>query len=438
MIFGRTIRAFFWAGALAAAALAAAPAAAQDKVLKIGVIYDYTGPFAGGGSELHAWGTKAAIDMVNARGGVEGYRIEATYADAQSKPDVAINEAERMLTSVGVDMLLGVFSSAQCVPLAAKVDAMKKFLWINTCISPAVLRDRHLRYVFRPQVHGGQFGEMSTDMIAHYAKPKMGIEPKDLRVAVIHEDGPYGVGVAEGNVAGVKKHGMQLVHKEGYSAVAPDMSALVTKLKRARPDVILHTGYNPDITLFFRQAREQGLRFRALIGHGAGYGEVERMRAALGDDITYVFDVDPVASTLVDPSKYQPEIARLIKEMEAAYFRDYPKATETSVHVSIGFGHTWIFLTDVLPRAIRKYGGVSADALRQAALDTDIPEGGTTQVYGVKFHPPEHEMAGQNMRAYPSIFQYVEGGRSRIVWPLSVAGAEPVLPLPPSSPYALR
>jgi len=40
------------------------------------------------------------------------------------------------------------------------------------------------------------------------------------------------------------------VLNEGYSATAPDLSALVTKLKRARPDVIFHTGYNPDITLW--------------------------------------------------------------------------------------------------------------------------------------------------------------------------------------------
>ena len=42
----------------------------------------------------------------------------------------------------------------------------------------------------------------------------------------------------------------------------PDLSALVTKLQRAQPDVILHTGYNPDITLFLRQAKEAGLKFR--------------------------------------------------------------------------------------------------------------------------------------------------------------------------------
>ena len=35
------------------------------------------------------------------------------------------------------------------------------------------------------------------------------------------------------------------------------------------------------------------------------------------------------------------------------------------------------FLTDVLPRAIKKYGGIDADALRKAALEVDMPEGGT-------------------------------------------------------------
>ena len=102
---------------------------------------------------------------------------------------------------------------------------------------------------------------MSMDFIAQNAKEKLGKEPKDLRVAIIHEDGAYGVDVAKGNEAGAKKAGFNVVLKEGYSATAPDLSALVTKLKRARPDVIFHTGYNPDITLFRRQAREQGLKF---------------------------------------------------------------------------------------------------------------------------------------------------------------------------------
>src|SRR5258705_5321181 len=116
----------------------AASAQAQDKKIKIGVIYDLTGPLAGGGSELQYTGAKIMLDHY-AKTGVEGYKVEAIYADAQSKPDVAINEAVRLVEQEKVDMLLGFFSSAQCVPVAARVEQLKKFMWITTCISSAGL-----------------------------------------------------------------------------------------------------------------------------------------------------------------------------------------------------------------------------------------------------------------------------------------------------------
>src|SRR5262245_59631826 len=121
--------------------------------IKIGTIYDYTGPFAAGGSKPAAIGNKIAIDMINEKGGVEGHKIVMIEADAQSKTDVAINEAERLLNDAKVDLLMGIYSSAHCVPMAAKVDADKKFMWANVCIASAVFKDKNLQYVFRPQVH---------------------------------------------------------------------------------------------------------------------------------------------------------------------------------------------------------------------------------------------------------------------------------------------
>ena len=143
----------------------AVSAEAQEKKIKIGVIYDLTGPLAGGGSELQYIGAKIMLDQY-AKTGVEGYKIEAVYADAQSKPDVAINEAVRLIEQEKVDMLLGFFSSAQCVPVAARVEQLKKFMWITTCISSAVLADKNCKYVFRPQACGDQFGLMTMDFIA--------------------------------------------------------------------------------------------------------------------------------------------------------------------------------------------------------------------------------------------------------------------------------
>jgi len=419
-----------------ASALAACSslALAQGKQLKIGVIYDYTGPFAAGGSQAAAIGTKIAIDMINEKGGVGGFKINPVYADAQSKGEVAINEATRLLDQEKVDLIMGVYSSAHCVPMAQKVDAAKKFMWANVCVASSVFKGKNLQYVFRAQVHSDQFGAASCSFLNEQSKAKLNKAPKDLRVAIIYEDGPYGAGVAEGNEEVCKKYGMNLVLKEGYSATAPDLSSLITKLRRARPDVILHTGYNPDITLFWRQAREQGLKWSALIGHGAGYGQFDKLSQAFGKEAEYIYNVDPVAAQLLDPKTLQPGLGDLTKEMVRRY-RAETKADEIPPHVSMGFNQAWIFFTDVLPRAIKKYGGATPEALRKAALDTDIPVGGTIQGYGVKFFPPGTPMSGQNERSSPVVMQYL-GGETKIVWPSAIKTAEPLLPIPKSSAYS--
>jgi ABC-type branched-subunit amino acid transport system substrate-binding protein len=424
-------------GLIAAALLVAVPAAAQQKKIKIGVIYDYTGPLAGGGSDLHALGAKIMIDHFIKQGGVEGYQIEAVYADAQSKPDIAINEAVRLIEQEKVDMLLGFYSSAQCVPAAARIEQLKKFMWITTCISSAVLDGRNLKYVFRAQPNGKQFGLMSMDFIAKNAKEKLKKEPKDLRVAIIHEDGAYGVDVSKGNEEGAKKAGFNMVMKEGYSATAPDLSALVTKLKRARPDVIFHTGYNPDITLFLRQSRELGLRFSALIGHGAGYGVYSKLKESLGTDVNHFYNVDPISIWLTNEKALKPELPPLIKLVGEEYEKARPGTTIKSAHVGMAASNTYVFMSEVLPRAIKKYGGIDADALRKAALEVDLPEGGTMLGFGVKFEGEGAPMAGQNDRAFPVIVQYVDD-QAHVVWPKSLQLREPVLPLPASSPYAMK
>ena len=132
---------------LVAFALAASVSAfAQQKEIKIGFIYDVTGPFAGGGSEPAQVGTKAAVDYFNERGGVAGYKINAIFVDAQSKVDVAINEMTRLVDQEKVDVVMGVYSSAQCVPMVQQIDSRKKFLWLNVCIATAVFKDKTVSY----------------------------------------------------------------------------------------------------------------------------------------------------------------------------------------------------------------------------------------------------------------------------------------------------
>jgi branched-chain amino acid transport system substrate-binding protein len=334
-------------------------------------------------------------------------------------------------------MLLGFYASAECVPVAARVEQFKKFMWITTCIASPVLEGRNLQYVFRPQPFGTQWGLASTAMVEAYSKAQLGKDPKDLRVAIIHEDGPYGTDVAKGNAMGSKTAGFQVVLNEGYSSSAPDLSSLVTKLKRGHPDVIFHTGYNPDITLFLRQARELGLRFDALIGQGAGYTVYSKLKETVGNDANYFFDVDPISIWQTNPASLKPDLPPLIKLIGEDYMKAKPDTVIKSAHVGMAASNTYLFLTDVLPRAIKKYGGITSDDLRKAAMDTDVPDGGTMLGFGVKFEGQGQPMEGQNERAYPVIVQYVDD-KSYVVWPKAQAERPPVLKLPASSPYATR
>src|SRR5438094_532738 len=313
------------------------PADAQGQTIKIGVLFDHTGPFSAAGSLNCYRGAKMIIDYINEKGGVLGkYKIVQVDGDSQSKAEAAINEAERLLNVEKVDILAGVYSSAHAVPLAEKVDKQQKFLWITTAIADAVLKDRNLQYTFRPQPNGGLFGENSVQYVAHYAQEQLKKAPRDVRVAIIYEDGPYGTGVAAANEAEAKKQGMQEM------------------LKRYKT--------------------------------------------------------------------FEPSIP----------------AGQVAPHVSMGFNNMWILLNDVLPRAIQKHGGFSAEALAKAARETDIPEGGTMQGYGVKFHPLGHAMAGQNMRAIAAVFQVVDGDFKHVYPPVVASMSAPPVLLPASSPLFAR
>jgi branched-chain amino acid transport system substrate-binding protein len=422
------------AAAAAAFSLDWTRAQAQAETLRMGVIYDLTGPFAAGGSVAAAVGTEIAIELCNEKGGIGGkYKVVPVKADSQSKAEIAINEAARLIDQEKIDIIEGVYSSAHAVPLAAKVEQQKKILWITTAVSTAVFKDKNLQYVFRAQIHSDQYGQAFASFLSEHAKEKLGIEPKDVKVALIHEDGPYGVGVAAADEAYSKQAGLQVVLKEGYSASAPDLSVLVTKLKRSRADVISHAGYNPDITLFLRQARENGLRFKMLFGAGAGYSQLDKLRATFGADIDNFCNIDPVPAQLLDPSKLAPGIGDLTKTMVARY-QTKTGATDVPPHCSMGFNQTWVLLNNVLPVAREKYGSFDPEAVRKAALDVDIPPGGTIQGYGVKFYPPGTPLSGQNERSTPVVMQNA-GEHISVVWPTNIRTQDPVFPLPKSSTY---
>ena len=429
-------------GAVAFVTWSSVPVGAQAPTIKIGVLYDHTGPFAAAGS-LNCWrGAKMMIDYINEKGGVLGkYKIVQVDGDRQSKAEVAINEAERLLNVEKVDILAGVYSSAHAVPLAEKVDKQKKFLWITTAIADAVFEGpeppvhvpaaaqrrtlRRLSVRLHRRLRAGQAQEGAQGLCGW---------PSSTRTA------PYGADVAAANEAEAKKLGMQVVLKEGYSISAPDLSSLVTKLRAARPDVLFHTGYNPDIAPVPAPGQGAGAA-------GAGLRRPRRRpqpaRQAEGDVRQGRRGLPHRGSARL--AAHRPQ------EAQAGRGRD-DRGDGAALQGAVRAGHPGRqhraarvdgLQQHVDPAQRRAAAGdpqarrLRPDALAKAARETDIPEGGTMQGYGVKFYPVGHRFAGQNERAFPAVFEIIEG-KFEIVCPKTAATSAPILPLPASSPLAIH
>ncbi len=420
--------------------------ASQDQTgdiqIKLGVIEPVSGSMAPlGTAEYEA--IKMAIDMVNEEGGVLGkYKVEHVFADSQSNPSVGASEAERLITTEKVPILLGSYSSAIAMAISEIAERYKVPLWEMSGATDDLLI-RGYQWTFRNEAMASSWGASGVEFVAEYAPEALGKELKDIKVAIVHEDGPYGTAVSDGNRKYAEKFGMNIVLDEGYSSKTVDLSNIIMKLKSAEPDVLLLTSYVTDAILFNRQAKELGFKVKMLVTHSGGHS-VQAFVDGVGKDADYILTVDPV------PCKFNTDA--LSPELEALHEQFVERWTEKFGnppyhHVeSRQFAQTILLLKEVLPLAIEKHDGVTPEAIAAAAKELDLPDGSTLMGYGVKISTPEdpfrdpwlgNEHIGQNIKAHAYINQYFDG-TLHTVWPEEFAAVEPVPVLPPEHPLAAQ
>ena len=191
---------------VASLALLTSGALAQTKQIKIGLIFDQTGPFAGGGSVAASLGSKIRHRDDERAGRRRGLQdrpdlrrrpVESRYRHQRGRA-----AAQRAEGRHADGRLLDRPSAFRCrqgrcrqevlvgdgVHLVGRVSRTRTSSTSSAVTSTPISSARHRATCFERQ----------------NSKAKFGMEPKDLKVAIIHEDGPYGVGVAQTNESSAK------------------------------------------------------------------------------------------------------------------------------------------------------------------------------------------------------------------------------------------
>lgn len=233
--------------ALTACSGSAVSSAGSDSgaALKVGVIVPLTGPVGETGKALQR-GFELGVQKVNEAGGVGGKKVEYVVVDDAGDPATSTQLARKLVQQDRVSMLFGTITgdTADAVTKVAE-DSKIPF-------GTAILGDTD-----RCSPYSWGFGESTRqflspgvpDMISKYGK----------RVAIVGSDYNY-----PRYYAGIVK---ELVKPTGGTVVAEEYSPLgqtdwqpvITRLKKAKPDVLLSMVVGADAVAFSQQAKQFGL-----------------------------------------------------------------------------------------------------------------------------------------------------------------------------------
>lgn len=272
-------------GLLGAAALALAlafPAAAPAQV-KIAVVGPITGQYATFGKQFTD-GAGLALEDLNKAGGVLGQKVEMIFGDDACDPKQAVSVANKV-AGEGVVFVAGHFCSGSSIPASA-VYSEENIIQISPAsTNPKFTDERKGPNVFRVCGRDDQQGSVAG---AYLAK-----NFKDKNIAIIHDKTAYGQGLAEETRKAMNAAGKKETLFDTINAGEKDYTALVSKLKSAKIDVLYLGGYHTEAGLIVRQMRDQGMDTILVGGDALVTQEYADITGKAGDGTLMTFSPDP-------------------------------------------------------------------------------------------------------------------------------------------------
>ncbi len=249
------MRKILLAGVAFASSLSFMSAAQAD--ITVGLIAPLTGPVAAYGAQVKD-GAETAVAVINANGGINGEQVVLKLADDAGDPAQGVSAANNLVAD-GIKFVVGPVTSGVAMA-ASDVFAENGVVMVTPTATAPDLTNRGLTNVLRTCGRDDQQAEVAADYVLKNLK--------DKRVAIVHDNGTYGKGLADAFKTGINEGGLEEVF---YNALTPgekDFSALIARLKSENVDVIYFGGYHPEGGLLARQLKDASVNATIIGGEG--------------------------------------------------------------------------------------------------------------------------------------------------------------------------
>jgi branched-chain amino acid transport system substrate-binding protein len=220
--------------------------------LKLGVAGAHSGDLASYGiPSIRA--AELVVARYNENGGVLGRTIQLVTLDDQCKPELATNVATRMLTDQ-VPLVLGHICSGATRAALAIYKENNTLLMSPSATNPPLTQSGSYPNFFRTIAPDDAQARLQVD----FALDTLGLK----RIAVLHDKGDYGKGLAEFAKQFIdESEGKgEVVLFEGITPGAVDYSAVIQKVNQSGADGVIYGGYHPEASKLVTQMRRRGMQ----------------------------------------------------------------------------------------------------------------------------------------------------------------------------------
>jgi len=307
----------FWpALAIAAASLVGAGGASAQ--LKIGVAGPLTGPNAAFGAQLKNGAEQAAAD-INAKGGINGQKIELSFGDDVSDPKQGVSVANKFAGD-GVKFVVGHFNSGVTMP-ASEVYQENGTLEITPSATNPRITERGMWNIFRTCGRDDQQGAVAGEYIIKNFKSK--------KVAIVHDKTTYGQGVAEFFRDDAKKKGLTVAGFDGTEEKS-NFDAILTPIKAKNPSLIYFGGIYDQGAPFFKQASEKGIKAKFMGPDGMDSSDLTKIAGKAVVGMNYTSAAGP-ASALPKAKAFVDDFKKKFSKNPEPYAAEAYDATTIAI-----------------------------------------------------------------------------------------------------------
>lgn len=291
-----------------------ASAASAAPTIRIGGLFAVSGPAAFLG-EPERNTLEMLVSETNAKGGVNGAKVELFIYDTQGDATKAVQLATKLIRNDKVVAIIGPSTTGES--LAVIPIAERERIPLISCAAGIKITKPVKKWVFKTPAND----HVAAEKIFNYAS-RLG----QKRIALMTVSDSYGASGREQLKSLAAKKGFIIVADEVFSPKDTDMTPQLTKIRAAKPDAIVCWGTNPGPAVVTRNIKQLGIKTPLYQSHGVASKKfIELAGAAAAEGVALpagklaVYDILP---------KKDPQV-KLLREYDLAYRKRFKTEAST-------------------------------------------------------------------------------------------------------------